>query len=358
MSFSLLWKSVSASVFTLALASTSAGASPVVTCVQEQLAAAGFDPGGIDGQIGANTRAALSGIAEGATGLPKRRLDLDSAIVWCRFLGLHDPALKKFWPSSSGAMRYVLGDSIKQPYLPQLLGAAEAARQSLVDITETELADKITVLAASSSVELLAVFDRHTNGASVSRALRSMTESSCTSVDGVGGFALPALVAICRDGETYFQGAEGAEIVTHVIAHEFFHAFQYQLIGGPLFNVSERQRLSMEGPLWLIEGSAQLFSGLTLGLSEQGFLDWARRHEPANNPGLERMESRSARESHLEEVYRFGSIAAGELAVLNGFSAFTDFYEDLGANGDWPAAFERAFDVTPQEFYAAFSNKE
>lgn len=343
----------------LLAASTPAwGDSPTVRCVQEQLAAAGYDPGAVDGLAGGRTRRALDAYRADNTGLPDRRLDADTAVVWCRLLGLRDDRLRAYWPSNGRPMRYVLGDTITQPFKPLLLGTAESVRQELVGRTGIELANRITLVAASSLPELEAAIKRHMGWRSIPPTIANLTRNACDVPDGFGGFAMASLVAICRNGEIHPSPTMRPDRFRQfqtALAHEFFHAVQLQLLGSPQDSASDRQRLAADGPLWLVEGSADLFAGLFLGHTEESFRDWAKESVGGDAPGLASLELMADRDRRYHEVYVVGRLAAADLAAQGGLEGVIRFYDLTGRSGDWRAAFAEAFGISVRDYYGSFS---
>ncbi len=316
---------------------------PSALCVQEQLAAAGFDPGGTDGIVGRRTRSALAAYAAGRDDLPKRPLGDDSAVVWCRVLGLDDKRLRAYWPSNGNPVRYVLGETITQPFKPLLLGTVESVRLDLVRITGVDLANRITLVAASSRSELEAAIKSHMGWRRLPAATRELAKEACGWPGGFGGFAMPSLVAICRDGEIHPSPSSDPDAFREfrlLLAHEFFHAVQLQLLGSSLDHATDRQTLASDGPLWLVEGAAELFAGMVLGHTEESFREWARTRVAGDTTGLASLELMADRRQRREEVYLVGRLAAADLATRNGLAGVIRFYELTGRTGDWRAACE------------------
>lgn len=137
-----------------------------------------------------------------------------------------------------------------------------------------------------------------------------------------------------------------------VLVHEYVHVLQHQLAaGGPW------------GPAWLSEGVAVYGEALHRAVIEQGptaneGLYERRRKEAAHLAslagipplrGLERVDDPAER-IH----YRLGFLAADWLAQRAGAEALLGYYRRLPSGEGWQQAFEGAFGLTVDDFYAAF----
>lgn len=135
------------------------------------------------------------------------------------------------------------------------------------------------------------------------------------------------------------EGSPGA------VAHEYVHALQDELSGGAL------------GPRWMVEGGAVHFEYLY-----DHAVGWR-----AIQDALSTLESaRGIRES-LEDIetdivatdfekYALGHLATRHLITLAGEEALWDFYRQRVSTSSWESAFEEAFGLSVQEFYAAFES--
>lgn len=137
-----------------------------------------------------------------------------------------------------------------------------------------------------------------------------------------------------------------------VLAHEYVHVLQHQLAEG-----------ASRGPAWLSEGVAVYGEALHRAVLQQGLtasegLDERRREEAAllvrlaEIPvlrGLERVDDPAER-IH----YRLGLLAADWLAQRAGAEALADYYRRLPSVERWQEAFENAFGLGLDDFYAAF----
>ncbi|MGZ4419234.1 MAG: hypothetical protein ACXVRV_13820 [Gaiellaceae bacterium] len=153
----------------------------------------------------------------------------------------------------------------------------------------------------------------------------------------------------------------GAGESQKIIAHELFHVFQNQLDKlGPRNDVTPSNQLRASGPEWLDEGAPEMIGyhvasdrGLT---SYPGVL--------ARQIGISKQVSQplSAMQTYDEfnaipNPYSFAHVAADHLVGLTpgGISALTTYYSALGSGTDWPAAFQSAFGLSVDAYYANFA---
>ncbi|MCA2013226.1 hypothetical protein LCM17_17155 [Cereibacter sphaeroides] len=325
-----------------------------VLCVQEQLASAGQDPGRIDGIVGARTRHALAQHlrARGLEG--PRRIHTDSAMPWCRRLGLDDPALRAFWPSALNRVIVDVGDSV-DPVLARLIRTRMPGIHA--DVTQRmgiELAGTDRVVVGSNPVELRARI-RSAGFTDIGNLDATLAEH-CDPDNAIGGFALPGLMVICLRPGVRLRGGIRYDHLTFVLAHEVTHLVQFQLTGLPPPGTLPASRVPIEGPIWLLEGLADVV-GYAVGYDTEA--DFARRsattrYAGGRLPDLARLQDRLALRSHQSDIYRAGLIAAALLVEDRGLPSTAQLFARMGEGIPFDQVFEEIYGETPQAFYAAF----
>ncbi|MCA1692460.1 MAG: hypothetical protein LC733_09755 [Actinobacteria bacterium] len=135
-------------------------------------------------------------------------------------------------------------------------------------------------------------------------------------------------------------------LLSHVAAHEFMHFWQ-QDVGAPREAV---------GPVWLLEGSAELLGYRALiaaGLAtENETREFSLRRVAPDTPSLQTMERRSSDDDEFS--YPLSFLAAELLIAGTGVGSFRDYWRSLSRSTPWETAFTESFGVTPGEFYARF----
>lgn len=341
------------------LAAPEARASMAVTCVQEQLAAAGFDPGAADGRAGARTRAAAAAFTAARGPETSRPLDADSAVIWCRRIGLADPALRAFWPRK-GRPEVIFGDTIP-PDLREAISSAVRRTDSVIPSRlDVDLAVPVRVIVAEGAAEfrrmVLAATDLPLADLSVT------AKRQCSSLVGINGGYYPGLIALCltpgarlgpttdRDNRIFDQAS-----VTFLVAHEMFHDVQYHLNGSFKNDTPRADRIAQEGPFWMLEGSADVFANaIALYPSAEVYEDWARALLTPEMRDLTRYDHRDPNRPSPWEVYEAGRVAVMDLQARAGFVAVIRFYDELGSGTPWEQAFEKVFRLRVSTFRTVF----
>ena len=165
-------------------------------------------------------------------------------------------------------------------------------------------------------------------------------------------------------GGTFFDWAStswqaGAGESQKIIAHELFHVLERQLDKlGPQDSVTPPSQVRASGPVWLDEGAAEMI-GYRVA-SERGLTSYASvlatqiaRAKQVSQP-LSATETYS--QFNIPYAYSFGLVAADHLVSLapGGLSALTAYYNALGSGIAWPAAFQSAFGLSVDAYYANF----
>lgn len=131
----------------------------------------------------------------------------------------------------------------------------------------------------------------------------------------------------------------------HVLAHEIVHAFQFEILPGPFYNIY---------PLWLIEGMAEY---LTLGWDNTAETYVRDLVLHSRLPGLGALQRGANRSGY--DNYKVGQAIFWYMARRYGEERIGFFLKEIAATGDLRAAFDSACGTTPEEFdfeFAAFLN--
>ena len=139
-------------------------------------------------------------------------------------------------------------------------------------------------------------------------------------------------------------------IITRIggcFAHEYFHVLQFALAGG-----------RHNGPNWMIEGPAVYAEALyfeSFGQErddDRGF-DRARWFAAAGSVHVPSLEH--SQEAYAPTVdYDLGYLVAEWLVSHAGRDALIDYYRRLASSSNWEDAFEGAFGISVDDFYARF----
>jgi hypothetical protein len=145
-----------------------------------------------------------------------------------------------------------------------------------------------------------------------------------------------------------------------LLAHEYFHVIQYELVGGNVSSGSADE-IPHIGPPWLTEGVA-VFMGVLFTASSSGSgLEWAKDHF------LKEVEGLTVSLAELETWNGMWS-AGGEKGYWLGFLAcyllvensggpptLITFWELMGSNLTWEEAFNAVWGRSVEQFYLEFA---
>lgn len=324
-----------------------------VTCVQDQLNKAGFDPGPSDGQAGPATRRALDSFEQQAGEISERELDTSLGNSFCRLIGNMRPDLKEFWPSNNGgAFQLAIGSAVNKEIRTRVRLSLNRAYDALNDIYQVDLAGRDVVVLSDNPKELEVLASKHLDVPVVS--ISAVVDDVCKSRQGVSGRVFPGLFLICVNQ----ADAEISQVwLDFLIGHEVTHLAQFQLGGAVRRELGQEMNLRFHGPVWLYEGVAQAFGNRFATNAP----DWDFRIVNYNRldrqfPALSGLELRSALDTRSAEVYRAGTVGAIDLIDLYGYPSIAQFYENLGSGLPWKDAFSSAFGLSLETFYFHYQN--
>jgi peptidoglycan hydrolase-like protein with peptidoglycan-binding domain len=325
-----------------------------VTCLQEQLAALGHDPGPPDGSVGPATRRALAAY-EAANGVvADRKLDAFSAQVFCRELGLADPALKRHWPAFGRRLRVEIAGVPDNDLRTDLLLEADAAVSKVEMLFKVELATPVDIVLGSNAAEIAERAIPMT--ASPAGAVQRFATRLCQDAPdyGVSSSHLPGVILFCHRPDAVYHGGFNTREVRNQLGRVLAMEMITQLTGDPATG-SDADYFRRNGPMWLIVGTMQLLQrevdGVTTPLGRQKSAE-KLREEGITNP--RRMEYYQASLEDPAGIGKTGLLVTDDLTRETGLAPLGVFYRTLGTGVSVDEAFERAFGKSLDEVYEGY----
>ncbi|MCB1389223.1 MAG: hypothetical protein KDK12_08830 [Rhodobacteraceae bacterium] len=329
-----------------------------VRCVQAQLNAAGRDAGPVDGIVGPRTLAALQAqlAVGGVTG--GHDLTRDTAATWCRRLGQADPALRAFWPSRSNPVIVRTGESV-DPVLGRLIRVRlPSLHRQVAETLGVELSATDRVFVGSSIDELRTmILESHDHRPIYN--LDGALNDHCREGDRIGAFATPGVMVVCVQQGTRLRIDLDYSTLVFVLTHEATHLVQFQMTGLPQPRIAPDLRVRYEGPMWLLEGLADVMGHSIAYRAEPAEVRAlaARRYDGRDLPYLGRLQTRVDLLSRQADVYRAGMLASAILVEARGFAAAGRVFSLMGEGREFAGAFYDVYGRTPVAFYAAFPDE-
>ncbi|MEZ5750979.1 MAG: peptidoglycan-binding domain-containing protein [Paracoccaceae bacterium] len=327
-----------------------------VQCLQNQLAALGHDPGAADGAVGPRTRRAFESLARAFDVTINQPLTPRSALLWCQRIGTWVPEMQEFWPSrQGGGLRIVQTDAVPERIRQNIEQNAASIRDSVARQMGVPLAGTDMLVVATNRRDLERLIRQSIDFTIID--LDGALRQHCDEARTFGAFTSMGIMAICvrSEGENWLETS--AEL-RFVLAHEATHLVQFQLRGDPGRIRNPTEALNRHGPMWMIEGQAEVLGYLVgNGVSAERLREFSLSLIDSNQmPSLDTLEDRNALSTHQIDVYRVGRIAVAQLAEDHGIQATTRFFSLLGEGIGYAEAFEGAFGITPRGFHASFAN--
>lgn len=322
-----------------------------VSCVHDQLLSAGFDPGTDDTGDYVTMRAAIRAFEAEHGHISTRQFTTDTAPIWCRLIGLALPNLTLHWPGSQQPHDIHFSDAIPAAFRADVRDYAARARQALESETGARLAGRHLILVADDAEDLLSMLQHHTD-VNLSNPLPTM-RNTCASEAGIGGLAVTGVMLVCiGPGNTVGDGIVRRHFET-VIMHEYMHLLQTELSGTPYVRHGEAAIVASSGPLWLKEGTADMFAFHQIyGVEPETYQNAMLDMFESAATDLDNLERLGALKSRQLELYLVGGAATAEAIGSSDMAVIAEFYERLGRGEAWQPAFELAFGMSPEVLYA------
>jgi hypothetical protein len=152
----------------------------------------------------------------------------------------------------------------------------------------------------------------------------------------------------------------GASENQKIIAHELFHVFQYQLDKLVNNGSTPSSQVRPSGPVWLDEGAPEMV-GYHVAADRRLFPSYASvlanqisRAKQISTP-LSSLQTHD--EAQIPSVYSLFHVAVDHLVSIGpaGLPALTAYYNALGAGMAWQDAFQAAFGMSVDAYYANFA---
>lgn len=323
-------------------------------CLQRQLAALGHDPGATDGRIGPATRRALEAYEAEKGRVADRRLDAFSAIVFCRELGLRDPALAREWPSSDRRLRVEIAGEPDDQLRADLIYEANAALAKVETLFDLKLAAPVDIVFGSDPQAIAARakdFTESSDGA-VDRSARRLCREAPEY--GVSTTYLPGVILFCQRPDAVYHGGFPPREVRNRLGGMLAMEVIFQLTGDPA-NGSEEEYFRRTGPMWLIVGTMQLLQREVDETSTP--LGRKNAAEKLRAEGILNPRRVEYYQSSLEDpvaIGKTGLLVADDLTRERGLRPIGVFYRALGTGATVDEAFEQAFGKSRAEVYEGY----
>lgn len=149
----------------------------------------------------------------------------------------------------------------------------------------------------------------------------------------------------------------GRSDVQRMLAHEAFHLIQYELVGSKSRSCCNQERVSIVGPTWLMEGSAEYamyrHQSDVHGQNLRSMLNRSQATVQQYQGSLATLEV--GNEFYpIRNSYSIGAFAIHMLVEIAGPSSVPQFYLAFRRSSDWKRAFESSFGLSIDEFYLRF----
>ena len=233
-------------------------------CVQNQLAALGYDPGPVDGAMGPRTRKAATRRLEKGTFLSPyepQPLTRKTAFQWCRILAhTHPLNAKEFIPASKGPNIYADDPRMEEATLKAFNKMVRFMRSAygVVLIAETD----IIISVRPSQIVARANKAMGKRRFRLSNRQAAEQRARCNKTKRIVASAFPRVITICVGVDLYKNSADAPKDLERVLwpamMHELFHKAQNELSGSEEV-LTQRKIIEQKGPRWLVEGCAVYF---------------------------------------------------------------------------------------------------
>lgn len=328
-----------------------------VRCVQAQLTEAGFDAGGVDGIVGPRTRRALEAFATAHDLVRGRALDSGTAINWCRRIGEAVPSLRVHWPSRQVEMDFDIADSVDAALTRMVRDRAAPIRREVADRLGLQLAATDWLVLGSDPAWLRREIERHVDYRI--HDIAGAIAEHCSNPESLGAFSAPGIMVICAHSGLRLNDNLSTDELRFVLAHESTHLVQFQVAGSAGGRTRADERIALEGPMWLVEGLADLvgYSGVLNVDAAHMRRAGLRHYDGQDLPDLSTLATRGALETRRNDVYRTGMIGAALLAEEHGLPSMGHLLVRMGEGAPFDAAFTAEFGLTPAAFYQGFEDR-
>ena len=331
-----------------------------VRCVQEQLNASGYREGPADGRLGDPTRAAL-GLFARDNGLEiDSDVSSDTAVTWCRRIGLTDPALRAFWPSARRPVDLSIAPDVPRDIAARIEATLVPEMQSLSALLGLELAATDEVIVVRNDTWRIALLRMQAlRGANDNPFFAEAMERHCTGINRLGGWTVSGLTILCLRDDAILGESLSDRDLRHALRHEALHLIQHQISALRVRRINETPGWDPhEVPIWMAEGTAVILEGRYPAQSAVNTID--RRligtFDDRDWPNLRQLETRHGLKIDYDGVYLGGAVAVSYLIARHGgYRALGQLYERVGEGRRFDNAFADAFGLSLAGFYEEFA---
>ena len=332
-----------------AIGSQSASADQNVSCVQTQLLEAGIDVGVADGVLGRKTRSGIKTLTNEVDDLGQLGpISIANASVFCRAIGLARNSTVG-WTSTDGFIRLTIGEATTTVSAARIRNIAREVEAFYKGELQVKVPQTIDIVVSTSvdeaarlSVEALKRQGSHSD---VGKSFKEWC-------DGYGycGMSFGGVVSISYSEVNGFPEKN----IREVLAHEFGHEVQAQLVGSYRARGAER-RIQARGPKWLTEALA-IALGKRFRTPDGDISQQLKSLSAKRQYNSDRLKSfRSQTSTNEGEFHPYSSFAGLLITSRTSHRAIIDFWENTPRLG-WEAAFVSAFGFSVDDFYDGFGN--
>jgi hypothetical protein len=336
-----------------AMAGNAFAASPGVICVQEQLNALGHDAGTADGQMGQRTRNAGSSYLAGDPSAPELpELSAGTAVEWCTSLAKAHPEVSAFAEGMPDDV-LIVGEGVTDAQQATIRQALELAHDFAKRVVGVELERPVEVYAGTKQVWLTQNYLR-VRELPGSFAMGKMKEFRECEPSAEGGYYS---MWLCMGSPAWTRGNPETETIG-IVMHEYVHNIQFGLVGERGKDCcTDSNAMSIFGPQWLVEGSAEYLRYVML--DELGKVDLdriIRDFEGGVSDGVNLADFETRQGFRNGDGWNTGIVATHYLLEDAGIPSLEVFWGEIGKGTDMREAFETAFGTTTDAFYERFSS--
>jgi len=329
-------------VLGLLSAGTAMAADECVRTLQTIFNEAGFNAGKPDGLPGRNTYAAGAAYREANADIILPVLTKTTTRQWCATLVPVVPSL---------VLIVTEGDGVSDPMKVMISEGALTAEGLAFESFGVTPRQETTIFASTDAVWLTTNYLDANDLDPRYRSGKLKSFGACNPAASFGWYS----VFLCTDSEDWGRGPSP---VQRIVGHELWHVIQADLVGPKAKGCcTNNDEMSVFGPEWLKEGSAQWFGLRTI--AELGKINLERevrsylRDVPADLVVFERNSRKGFRDNRRS--LSVGILATHFLVAQAGEYALPDFYRQLGRGSSWKVAFETAFGYSPEQFEVDFT---
>jgi len=284
------------------------------------------------------------------------KLGPKTALAFCRLFGTSGENFKKSWPSNKSHF-YMDSDNDVRSDLASYVGEAiSKIIDNLRDEYKFEFALPVHLFVFHDKNSLKQALARHIDAQYIDNNFERLYRASCVG-KAVCGFVIGSSLSIIVKEQVYvrdygFEDMNSRDIAAlkATLRHEMFHVMQLELAGFNLTDASTKNWLDLYGPMWLVEGSAMLFSDISMEdggeideVALKSMIDWAYGQYGLSVDMFSSVMGYGDVDG-IQQIHLYqAEIVSYMLRQTYGFNAIIAFYEDLGNGHGWEASFMKNF---------------